>query len=149
MITFDVKDAFNSAPWVKIIAALQDRNTPRYLTNLVVDYFTDRVVEDRTLRHRISAGIPQGSVLGPLLWNILYDSLLRLPFPDGVEAIGYADDLATVINAEDTYELRQKIDHTVQMVAAWMSSNHLELALDKTELLVLNGKGTVRMSCLI
>lgn len=122
MITFDVKNAFNSAPWVKIIAALQDRNTPRYLTNLVVDYFTDRVVEDRTLRHRISAGIPQGSVLGPLLRNILYDSLLRLTFPDGVEAIGYADDLATVINAEDTYELRQKIDHTVQMVAAWMSS---------------------------
>lgn len=140
MITFDVKNAFNSAPWTKIIAALETRNTPRYLINLVVDYFTDRVVEDRSIKHRISAGIPQGSVLGPLLWNILYDSLLKLPLPVGVEAVGYADDLATVISAEDTLELTEKIDHTVQIILTWMSSNHLELALDKTEFLVLSGK---------
>lgn len=29
----------------------------------------------------ITCGIPQGSVLGPTLWNVLYDEVLRLRVP--------------------------------------------------------------------
>ncbi|GBP21569.1 Retrovirus-related Pol polyprotein from type-1 retrotransposable element R1 2 [Eumeta japonica] len=37
---------------------------------------------------------PQGSVLGPTLWNILMDNSLRLPQSDGVRLVAYANDTA-------------------------------------------------------
>ena len=45
----------------------------------------------------VSAGVPQGSVLGPLLWNVMYDGILRLKFPKGTHIIGFADDIALMI----------------------------------------------------
>lgn len=48
----------------------------------------------------LSSSVPQRSVLGPTLWNVLYDDHLRLPLPDGVEYLAFADDIALVATAE-------------------------------------------------
>ena len=39
-------------------------------------------------------GVPQGSVLGPILWTEdgAYDSVLRCPMPPGAGMVCYADD---------------------------------------------------------
>ena len=40
----------------------------------------------------MSCGVPQGSVLGPPLWNIGYSLVLRADLPIGVFVVCYADD---------------------------------------------------------
>lgn len=50
------------------------------------------------------AGLPQGSVLSPILWNILYEGVLRLQLEESAETIAFADDLAVIVrglNKED------------------------------------------------
>ena len=71
-------------------------------------------LEDRTLivkteggftEIEITAGIAQGSVGGPAIWNIHYNGLLRLEPPKTVTLEGYANDVAMVAVAATIEEL--------------------------------------------
>ncbi len=69
---------------------------PVYLRNIIRDYFRDWVVFVQTasdkVRKEMTCGVPQGSVLEPLLWNIAFDDILKEEVPPGVNVICYTDD---------------------------------------------------------
>lgn len=144
VVTLDVKNAFNSASWQLILDKLSRRNINRNLLSIIHSYLSDRnillEVGDTKRVLEINSGVPQGSVLGPILWNVLYDDLLRQDYPEGVTLIGFADDIALV--ATDRYEdtLMIKVNSGLSMVADWMRQNLLELAPQKTESVLLTKK---------
>ena len=47
----------------------------------------------------------QISMLGPILWNITCDFVLRLNLPKGTQIIGFVDDIAVVIKGKHLDEL--------------------------------------------
>lgn len=85
----------------------------------------------------VSCGVFQGSVLELDLWNILYDDLLKIQLPEEVELIAFADDVAVIATASVTYLLEEKLEEVLGKVARWMESIGLELAIDKTEAILL------------
>lgn len=69
----------------------------------------------------MTAGVPQGSVLGPTLWNILYNcSILELDVPEGVTLLAYADDLAILIVGKNEDEIEVKAKIVMELSTSWM-----------------------------
>lgn len=149
-VTLDVKNAFNSAKWVDIIEALQRQfNIPEYLLRMIDDYLHDRSLIYNTAngrrRKEVTSGAAQGSILGPDLWNALYDSLLRIEIPGNTSLLGYADDLGAMIATRTTEEAQIKLNQVMRRVNNWMESHGLELAEAKTEIVLLTTKRIPRI----
>lgn len=141
VVAVDVRNAFNSAPWDRIDAALQRLSFPPYLQRILRSYMSDRtlVVGDSD-EIPITCGVPQGSVIGPALWNIFYDDLLRLPLPEGVTVVGFADDIAIVIRAHNADLLEAAGNPALDRVSEWLARNGLRVAPQKSEAVVLTRK---------
>jgi hypothetical protein len=77
-VSLDISNAFNTLPFSCIEEALKYHGLPIYLRRFVGNYLRNRVVkcanrEGRIVVRRMMCGVPQGSVLGPTLWNIGYN----------------------------------------------------------------------------
>ncbi|KAJ3661624.1 hypothetical protein Zmor_006012 [Zophobas morio] len=144
MVTVDVRNAFNTVSWSRILERLVSMGVEPYLVNVVRSYLSDRVVQTEMGEFEMTAGVPQGSVLGPLLWNIFYDEVLRMEVPDGVKLIGYADDLAVIVRGKSEEDLRERTEEALRLVGAWMGNNGLSLAPDKSKAVLRKKKGQVR-----
>ncbi|KAG5873570.1 hypothetical protein JTB14_009650 [Gonioctena quinquepunctata] len=138
LITLNVKNAFNSLPWSNIKKLLKKLRTPQYLLNILDDYLLNRGLDiGNSEIVEVTAGVRQGSVLGPTLWNVSYDEVLRKSYPEGVEAVAFADDLALIVRANSEYELKHKAEIAIEIVENCIEENGLTLAKHKTETVVL------------
>nr|XP_012144078.1 PREDICTED: RNA-directed DNA polymerase from mobile element jockey-like [Megachile rotundata] len=73
LVTLDVKNAFNTLKWENILRAAVSRNFPPSLIRVLDSYLSNRQVgtflfDGSWIEVPVFAGVPQGSVLGPLLW---------------------------------------------------------------------------------
>lgn len=96
-ISLDIVNAFNNLPLDEVVATLAYHGMPNYLVSIIENYFRHRILKyrdrDGAPREReMSCGVPQGSVLGPLLWDIAYDKVLRQTLSLGCHTVCYAND---------------------------------------------------------
>lgn len=143
-VSLDVKNAFNSVSWPDILASLETFQVPEYLQRILRNYLQDRRLEaesaDELMHWTMSCGVPQGSVLGPLLWNLSYDSLLRIALPPQVSLVCYADDVLVVVRGTSITQLETRANEALHRVSTWMDAHGLELAAEKTDAILFTGR---------
>jgi len=145
LISLGVKNAFNSAPWTRIDEALRRSAAPEHLIKVLRSYMHGRsLLVDGEICMPVTCGVPQGSVLGPSLWNLFYDDVLRLPVREGVRIIAFADDVAVVVVAHNAELIEQFANPTLEDIGSWMELNGLRLAPEKSECVMLTNKRSFR-----
>ena len=66
-----------------------------------------------SLKEEMTCGAPQGSRVGPLVWNVMYDDFLRMDLPAGTSIIGFVDDTLIVCAADDVRILEMRINQSL------------------------------------
>lgn len=136
-LSLDIENAFNTLPWTCIVEALAYHRVPNYLRNIIANYLLQREIvflnaEGRMVTKVVSCGVPQGSVLGPLLWNIGYDWVLRCNLHPGARLTCYADDTLITVQGRTFMEAAQLASSTAEQVLQRVTLLGLSVALDKT-----------------
>ena len=83
-------------------------------------------------------GVPQGSILGPLLFNVYINSLSAAVTKS--ELILYADDAVLIVAASTPQELNDALRHDFALISDWYTDNKLTLNVKKTKLMISGSK---------
>ena len=105
-----------------IINLLESYLSGRFQSVVVNGYTSDTM--------RVISGVPQGSVLEPLLFIMYVNSLCNLNFSDNCELVMYADDLVlykSITSEKDWDEFQSDISK----ISMWTEKNHLSFNIPK------------------
>jgi len=87
----------------------------------------------------VSDGVPQGSIVGPLLF-LIYLNDLPYGFHSQANPIIYADDTSVLLSADSEAELQSNMNLAIDFMTKWFSANSLVLNMDKTNIVKFTSK---------
>ncbi len=144
LVLLDLSAAFDTVDHQLLIDDLQQSGVCDVALALLRSYLSDRsqsvIVSDAMSDPvPLHCGVPQGSVLGPILFSAYTSSLAHLLHAHGISYHLYADDTQLYVKLNNIDDAKDRMTVLMADIKIWMIRRKLKLNEGKTELIVTYG----------
>ena len=147
LIMMDLSKAFDCIPHNLLIAKLYAYGFDKNSLSLIHSYLKERhqrvkINADYSSWKEILDGVPQGSVLGPLLFNIYINDLFL--FVENSDICNYADDNSLIVADKNIDIIITKLESDIKNLNSWFIDNGMLLNGDKCQFMLIGSSRNSR-----
>ena len=131
----DLKKAFDTVSIEILLRKLHFIGVRGQLYDMLKSYLSNRVQITKvdhicSNKQDVALGVPQGSILGPLLFILYVNDIGNIS--NTAKFYAFADDTAVFIKGKCTEQLQMKINELIPLIVKWFQANRLSINVSKT-----------------
>lgn len=146
-ISMDISKAFDCLPHCLTVCKLHAYGLSRDACTLIASYLCKRkqrvkIGNVRSCWKETNKGVPQGSILGPLIFNIFMNDIFY--FVKHADLFNYADDNSVSISGKELSLVSKLLQSEAEVTVRWFSDNAMEANPNKFQGILFKGNKEVK-----
>ena len=140
--SLDLSKAFDTIDHNILIRKLEELHFNKEAIIWIKSYLTNRNQRTKFTNYMseeeiVQAGVPQGSILGPILFIIFTHDFQKELNQPNIQITAYADDTQLIASGKTYTEIKKKLEEAITEAANWYTKNSLCINAGKSEILVI------------
>ena len=142
VVFIDLKKAFDTVDHVILLGKLKSLGISSDNLEWFHSYLSSRyqktvIGQASSTSRKVSVGVPQGSILGPLIFAIYINDLPKVLRNTTVTL--FADDTALYCSSQSARELQTMLNQDLDRLAQWLYEHKLTLNVSKSKFMLIGG----------